>query len=62
MEVLGVELVALGINFDNCGTLCAPVPVLIVSLGIGVELVQEGVDTTLKLDNQEYRLEVLSED
>ena len=38
--VEGVELMDLGIHFENCGILITPVPGLIVSLGIVVELVQ----------------------
>ena len=26
LTVVGVELVALGVHFDNCGSICAPVP------------------------------------
>ena len=61
MEVLGVELVALGMHFDNFGSLHAPVPGLIFSLGIDVELGQEGLYITLVLDGQKSSLEVLSE-
>ena len=39
-----------GMNFDNCGSLSAPVLGLIVSLGINVELLQESLDITLVLD------------
>ena len=46
---------------DNCGSICAPVPGLLVSLGIDVELGQEGLDIILVLDVQKARIEVLSE-
>ena len=42
LEVVGAELVALGMQFENCGSLCAPVPGILISLGIDVELKQEG--------------------
>ena len=51
---------ALGIHFDNCGSLRAPGKCLLVHLGIYVELGQEGLDITLVLDDQNTRLEVLS--
>ena len=38
---MGVELVALGMHFENCGSLCAPVPGLLLPLGIDVELGQD---------------------
>ena len=41
LEVLRVELVALGTHFDNCGSICAPVWGILVSLGIDVELGQK---------------------
>ena len=41
---------ALGMNFDSFGSLCAHVPGLLVSLGIDVELGQEGLDIALILD------------
>ena len=50
-SVVGLELIALGVHFDSFGSLCAPVLGLIVSLGIDVELVQEGLDVTLILDD-----------
>ena len=41
---------ALGLHFDNFGSLRAPVLGLIVSLVIYVELVQEGLGINLFLD------------
>ena len=46
---------------DNCGSICAPVPGLLVSLGIDVELGQEGLDNNLVIYGQKSILEVLSE-
>ena len=51
---------ALGIHFDNCGSLCAPVPSLLSLLVIYVELGQEGLGVTLVLDDQKARIELLS--
>ena len=34
LAVVGVELVALGMHFDNCGSICAPVPGLAFPLVI----------------------------
>ena len=59
--MVGVELVTLGMHFDNCGSLCAPVPDIIVSIGIYVEFLQEGLDIMLVVDCQKFRSEVLSE-
>ena len=59
LEGLRVELVALGVHFDNCGSPCAPIPGLLVSLVICVELGQEGLIVTLVLDGQKSSLEVL---
>ena len=61
MVVVGVELVALGVHFEKCGSLRAPVPGLLFSLGVYVELVQEGLDITLVLDVQKAILEVPNE-
>ena len=47
--------------FDNCGSLRAPVPGLIFYLGVYVELVQEGLDVTLVLEDQTSSFEVLNE-
>ena len=58
--MVGVEFVDLGMNFENGGSLRAPVPCLIVSLGIDVELGQEILGITLVLDGQNAILEVLS--
>ena len=51
----------LGVHFDNFGSLHAPVLGLIVSLGIYIELVQEGLGITLVQGDQKNILEVLSE-
>ena len=51
LEVVGVELMALGIHFDSFGSICAPVPGLLVSLGIDVELEQDGLDIVLIIDS-----------
>ena len=40
-----------GLGGANCGSLHAPVPGLLVSLVIYVELKQEGLDITLVLDD-----------
>ena len=48
--MVGVELVDLGMNFDNCGNFCAPASVLLFYLDIDVELLQEGLETTLVFD------------
>ena len=61
LEVVGVSLMALGMHSDSCGSLRAPVPGLLVSLIIQVELVQEGLEITLVLDDQKSSLEFLSE-
>ena len=52
MAVLGVELVDLGIHFENCGSIYEPVLGLILSLDIDGELGQEGLDITLVVDSQ----------
>ena len=51
---------ALGMHFGSCVSLRAPVPGLIVSLGIYVELGQEGLGITLVLDAQKSSFEVIS--
>ena len=51
----------LGINFNNCGSLHAPVPGLPIYLDIDVEFGQEGLDITLVIGGQKASLEVLSE-
>ena len=61
MVVVWVELVALGVHFEKCGSLRSPVPSLLFSLGFYVELVQEGLDITLVLDGQKAILEVPNE-
>ena len=56
-----LELAALGIQSDDCGSLHAPFPGLIVSVVVDVELVQEGLDITLFTDVHKATLEVLGE-
>ena len=46
-------------HFDYLGSLHNPVPSLLVSLCIYVELGYEGLDVILVLDSQEADLEVL---
>ena len=48
-------------HFENCSSIYTHVPVLLVSLVIDVELVQEGLDITLILYGQKDSLELLSE-
>ena len=48
-------------HFEYFGSLRAPVPGLLFSLGIDFKLVQEGLDITLVLDGQKDNLEELSE-
>ena len=57
--MLGVELIALGVQFDSFVILYAPFPGLLVSLGIDVELLQEGLDVALLLNGKKASLEVL---
>ena len=52
---------SLGTQFENFGVLRSPVPVLLVSLGMNVELGQKGLYIVLVLDGQNTSLEVLSE-
>ena len=59
MEVVGVELMALGVQFSSCGILRDPIPGLLFSLGIYAELLQEGLYIMLVLDGQKASLEVL---
>ena len=47
--------------FDNCGGLHDPVPGLLVSLGIDIELAKEVLDMNLVIDYQNSSLEALSE-
>ena len=61
MEVVGVELMALGVQFYSCGSIRYPVPSLLVSLGIYVELIQKGLEINFLLDVQNSSLEVLCE-
>ena len=51
----------LGINFDNCGSLHAPVPGLPIYLGIDVEFGQEGLEITLVIGGKKASLEVIIE-
>ena len=48
-----MKLKDLGIHFDKFGCLCDPVPGLLVSLGIYVELVQESLYVSLILYDHE---------
>ena len=48
-------------HFDNCGSLFAPLPGLLLSLGIDVELGREELEITLVPDGYKASLEVLSE-
>ena len=50
----------LGMYFDSCGSLRDPVQRLLITLGIWVELGQEGLDITLVIDGNKARIEVLS--
>ena len=52
---------AMGIHFENFGSLRAPVPGLKVILGIYRELVQKILDITFTLDGHKSSLEFLSE-
>ena len=52
---------ALGIHLDNIDSLHDPVPSLIVSLIIDVELGKEVLDITLIIGGQKAIIEVLSE-
>ena len=51
----------LGVKFDNFCILCAPALGLLVSLGIYVELGQEGLFIALILDSYTASLEVIGE-
>ena len=57
-----VELIELEMHFNNCVSLRSPVLGLLVSLGMYVELGQEGLDITLVFDGHTHILEVLIED
>ena len=48
-------------QFDNCDSLCATVPCLIIYLEIDVELGQEGLGIALVLDGHKASLGVLSD-
>ena len=50
LEVVGVELMALGKHYENCGSLCAPVLGVLIYLVIYVQKRKEGLGTTLVLD------------
>ena len=58
--MVGVEFMALGMHFENCGSICEPVTRLIISLGSNVDMGQEGLDITLVLDGKNTSLQVLS--
>ena len=51
----------MGVHFEIFVSLCAPVPGLLVSLGIDIELGQKGLDIALILDGWKASLEVLGE-
>ena len=51
---------SLGVQFDNCGSLCVPVLGLLIYQVIAVELIQEGLGINLVFDEQNSDLEVLS--
>ena len=50
LAVAGVEFMDLGMHFVSFVSLYDPVPGLLVSMGIGVELGQEGLDIALIID------------
>ena len=56
LVVVGIDLVDLGMHFYNCGSLNAPVPFLIISLGIDVEFVWEFLEIHLVLDGHKALL------
>ena len=49
----------MGIHFDSHGSIQAPVPGLLVYLGIYVELEQEGLNVALVLDAHEDGFKIL---
>ena len=51
LEVVRVELVDLGMQFDNCGIIHATVQGLLFYMVIDVELGQEGLDIALVLND-----------
>ena len=59
--VVGVDLVDLGMNFDNCGSIRAPFHRVLVSVGIEVELGKGGLHISLLRDGHNVRIEFLSE-
>ena len=61
MLVVGLELVTLGMYFSNYGSIHNPVPGLIISMGIYVELVQECLYISLVIYIQKAIIKVLSE-
>ena len=48
-------------HFVRFGCLCAPVPCLLVYVGIGVELGKEGLHVILILDGHEAILKILGD-
>ena len=56
-----MKLKALGVHFDRFGSLCAPVPGLLVSLVIDVELVQEGLHVIFILGGNEAGFKILGD-
>ena len=61
MAVVWVELLALGVNFEIFGSICAPVPGLLVAMVIEVELGKEGLDIAFIVYGYKDRLKLLSE-
>ena len=59
--MVGEELVTLGMHFDSFGSLYDPVLGLIVYLGIDFELVQEGLEIALDLDDYKAIIALLGE-
>ena len=54
-----MELKSLGMHFDRFDRICDPVPVLLVSLDINVELGQEGLHVALILDGHQAGFKIL---
>ena len=54
-----MKLKALGVHFYRFGFICAPVPVIIVYLGIYVEVGQEGLRVILIIDVHEAGFKIL---
>ena len=56
-----MKLKALGVHFDSFGSLCAPVPALLFSLVIDVELVQKGLHVVFILGGHEAGFKILGD-